>query len=107
MCARVHACLRACVCVCVYNPELWRQLKAALETMELINAASCPFLNQIYDSYFADDNCYLVVEYCANGPLDSAIKNRGSMPEPCLSFVVRSVFLCLNTTSIVWYCIAT
>ena len=80
----------------VHNPELRKQLKAELEMMKLINAASCPFLNQIYDSYFADDNCYLVVEYCANGPLDSAIKNRGSMPEPCLSFVVRSVFLGLN-----------
>ena len=80
----------------VHDAELRKQLKAELAFMNEINHAACPFLNQIYDSYFADDSCYLVVEFCSNGPLDSALEKRGPMPEHTLSFTVRCIFLGLN-----------
>jgi len=80
----------------VHDKELRKQLKAELDFMKLINHAACPFLNQIYDAYFSDDAACLVVEFCANGPLDGALERTGPMPEPTLSFTVRSIFLGLN-----------
>ena len=80
----------------VHDKELRKQLKAELDFMKMINHAACPFLNQIYDAYFSDDAACLVVEFCANGPLDSALERAGPMPEPTLSFTVRSIFLGLN-----------
>lgn len=80
----------------VHDKELRKQLKAELDFMKLINHAACPFLNQIYDAYFSDDAACLVVEFCAHGPLDGALERAGPMPEPTLSFTVRSIFLGLN-----------